>query len=135
MRKFRFGSPSSFFFFFSLMHNSKVYSIYVQSGHQTTALLSKIFLFLVRAACELRSASYGPKRTSHRLSCTPFCAYMHNSKTKGQSHGRLTYSTIALLSEISILLVRAVCTIPSTSYGFKHAWKPLCNTLLCTYLH
>ena len=38
----------------------KVYGMYEQSAHQMNTLLSKIFLFLVRAACELR-LSYGPK--------------------------------------------------------------------------
>ena len=40
---------------------------------------------------------------------------------------RFTYQTIALLLEISIILVRAVCEIQSASYGFKHASKQLCG--------
>ena len=42
-----------------------------------TAFLTEIFLFLVIAACKQRSTSYVPKRTSRRLFCTPFCAYLH----------------------------------------------------------
>ena len=61
----KFWFCSSFFFFlsylFSLQHNSKLHGIYKQSTHQTTTLLSEIFLFLVRAVCKLRSMSYGSK--------------------------------------------------------------------------
>ena len=63
--KFWFCTSSSSFFlsFFSIKHNSKsIYTAYTnkQSEQQTNALLSKIFLFFVRAACELRSTSYDP---------------------------------------------------------------------------
>ena len=69
---------SFFLSFFSFMHNSKtVWDIYEQLAHQKTALLSDIVLFWVRAACELRSASYGSKHTSRFLSGTQFCAYIH----------------------------------------------------------
>ena len=47
---------------------------------------------------------------------------------------RFTYQTIALLSEISILLVRAVFEVRSMSYEFKHASQPLSNTTFCAYL-
>ena len=55
----------------------KVYGTYKRSICQTTALLSEIFLFLVRAACELKSMSYCPKHASQWLSYMPFCAYLH----------------------------------------------------------
>ena len=45
---------SFFLSFFSIMHNSKVYSVYEQSAHQTNALLSEIFLFWVRTACKAK---------------------------------------------------------------------------------
>ena len=61
---------SSFFVFIKL--NSKVYGVYKRSAHQMNALLSEIILILVRAECELRSTSYGPKHASRWLSCTPF---------------------------------------------------------------
>ena len=41
------------------------------------ALLSEIFLYLVRAAWELRSTRYGPKHALWWLSYMPFCAYMY----------------------------------------------------------
>ena len=71
-----------FFFFlvlssFSSSITQKVYGISKRSAHQMNALLSEIFLILVRAACELRSMSYGPKHTSRFLSCTPFCVCLH----------------------------------------------------------
>ena len=70
-----FLSSSSFFLSSFPSHKTqKVYGIYEQSAHQTTALLSEILLFLVRAACELRSMSYGYKHISRVLSYMPFCA-------------------------------------------------------------
>ena len=50
----------------------KVYSVFELSGHQTNALLSEIFIFLVTAACELRSMSYDPTHASLWLSDIPF---------------------------------------------------------------
>ena len=47
------------------------------------------------------------------------------------AQGCCTYGTIALLSEISILLVRAVCEIWSVSYGSKYASRPLSDTTFC----
>ena len=68
----------SFFlsFFLSSFPSSitqKLCGVYERSAHQTN-VPSEIFLFFVRAACELRSTSYGPKHASRWLSCTPFCA-------------------------------------------------------------
>ena len=59
------------------MLNSKVYKMYELSAHQTNALLSDIILFLVRAACELRSAYYEAKRTLHTHFYKPFCLHLH----------------------------------------------------------
>ena len=80
MQTFRFCS--SFFFFVLLSSCSssitqKVYNVHERFTHQMNALLSEIFLFLVRVACELRSLSYNPKQASRWLFCTPFCAYLH----------------------------------------------------------
>ena len=47
-----------FLSFFSIKHNSKAYAVYEQFAHQTNPLLLEIFLFLVRATCELLSMSY-----------------------------------------------------------------------------
>ena len=63
--------------FIALTCNSKLYSIYEWFAHHTGALLSRIFLYLVRAACELRLVSYGSKHVSWCLSDTPFCPYLH----------------------------------------------------------
>ena len=45
--------------------------------------------------------------------------HMRNSITKGGIR-TFTYRTIALLSEISILLVIAICEVRSVSYESKH---------------
>ena len=66
---------SYFFLSFFLSFPSRItHDVYEWFTHQTNALISEIFLFLVRAACELRSMSYGPKHASWWLSYTPFCA-------------------------------------------------------------
>ena len=71
-------------FFFSIKHNSKVYSVYKRSTHQMNALLSKIFLFLDRAGCELRSTSMVQNTHCGGFSVCHFVRnYTHNSKTKG----------------------------------------------------
>ena len=56
----------------------------------------------------------------------PFCAYLkHDPKTTGR----------ALLWEISILWVRAICEIWSASYGSKHACMATSSdTTFCAYL-
>ena len=64
-------------FFFFLMHNSKVCNISERSANQMTALLSEIYLFLVRAACKLKSVSYGSKYTLRTFFYMPFCVYLH----------------------------------------------------------
>ena len=61
-----------FFLFFSLMH----IGVYEQSAHQTTALLPEIIFFFVKAACELRLASYSSKHMSQTLFYTPLCVYL-----------------------------------------------------------
>ena len=89
----------SFFLSFLLLFpytytcNSKVYDLYEQSSHQTTALLSEMILFLIRAACELRLASYGSKRMSQTLFYVRHFVrtYMCNSKTKDRI--RMLYLT------------------------------------------
>ena len=69
-QKFRFCS--SFISF--IKHNPKsVYGVYKRSTYQMNALLSEIFRILVRAACELRLTSYGPKHAS-RWNSTPATA-------------------------------------------------------------
>ena len=61
-----------------------VYGVHKRFTHQTNALLSEIFPFLVRAAHELRSKSYGPKHASWWFPVHHFVHnYTHNSKTKG----------------------------------------------------
>ena len=59
---------SSLFFFLFPCTTQKLYGQYERSAHQTTALVSEIFLFLVRAACKLRLMSYGSKHASWSLS-------------------------------------------------------------------
>ena len=79
--------PLPLFFFppsFPSCITEKVYDTYEHSTDQTNPLLSEIFLFLVRTACELRSTNSGPKHASRWLFYMPFlCNYTHNSKTKG----------------------------------------------------
>ena len=51
----------------------KLYGVYERSDHLTSALLWDIFLFLVKATCELTSVSYGSKHMPQSLSYVPLC--------------------------------------------------------------
>ena len=51
----------SYFLSFFFTHNTKMCGINELSTKQTSDVLSEIFLFVVRAACELRSARDGSK--------------------------------------------------------------------------
>ena len=135
-----------FFFFLSSFLSSfpshitqKVYSVYKLSAHQTTALLSKFLLFLVRAECKLKSASYGFKHTSQTCFCMPFCACLHAQLENEASYKDTQHlkKTTALLLEIhvSILWIRAVCKIRSVSYGSKCVSQPLSDMTFCAYLN
>ena len=105
-----------------------------QSTDQTNALLSEIFLFLVRAACKLRLASYGPKHTSQWFSFMPFVHnYTYNSKTNGRI--KMFY----LLNDCS-----TVEDIYSLSYSYmqdmiSELWHQICiaitfqHDILCTF--
>ena len=85
-------------FFFLLMHNSKtIWCIYKRSAHQTSALLVR-FSFSFR----------------HFV-----CSYTHNLKTKGRIM-MFYLSNNCIISEISILWIRALYEVRSTSYGSKH---------------
>ena len=111
----------------------KPYSVYEQSAHQMTALLSEVILFLVTAACELRSVSYGSKHVTDSFLYTILCVLARTTwKLKVVWHS--TYWITALLSEVSIPWVRAVGEIWLASYRFKHALQPLSKLTFCAHL-
>ena len=57
------------------------------STHRTTALLSEMTIFWVRAACEIQLVSYGSKHASQSLSDTPFVRISTSTcKSKTTSH-------------------------------------------------
>ena len=60
--------------------------------------------------------------------------YTHNSITK-VIQARFSYRTIAPISEISILLVRAVCEIRLASYESKEGMQLFSDTPFRAYLH
>ena len=123
-------------FFFSLTHNPKTLWHVSVNCTPTTALLSEIFLFSVRAACEVRSASYVYKHTSQSLSYTPFVHYYtYNMKLKAAWEHSTSQTIALLLSEKYIFWVRAIWEIQLASYGSKHASQPLSNTTFCESLH
>ena len=53
------------------------YTAYTNDPHIKQLSYYQTFLFLVRAACELRSVSYGFKHVSRTLLYMPFCTYLH----------------------------------------------------------
>ena len=83
--------------------------MYQRSAHQTTALLSEIFLFLVMAACKLRSASYGLNILHGCFPIHHFVHnYTHNLKTKGRIRMFYLSNDHSTIRDISIPWVRAV---------------------------
>ena len=56
------------------------------------------------------------------------CVSTHATRKLEVVKGRFTYLTIAIISEISILLVRSVCEIRSSSYESKHGTQLFFDT-------
>ena len=107
-----------------LMHSSKLYGVYKRSAHQTTALLSEIILSLVRAACMLRSASYGSKHVSQSLSYMPFCAYLHTQRqigteTERQRQRQTDRQTDRQIERHTHTRHAVTCSIST----WNHSWK------------
>ena len=88
--------------------------IYERSAHQMNALLSEIKLFLVRAACELKSARYGSKHVLQSLPYAVLCVLTRTSR--------------------KLKIVRAVSEIWTESYGSKHASLPLSDLSVLTLI-
>ena len=66
------------------MHKSKNHVIYGRSTYRMTALLSKMSIFWIEAACEMQLVSYGSKRSSQSLFDMLFvCTSRHYLKTTG----------------------------------------------------
>ena len=97
----------------------KLYGINEHSTHQTTTLLSEMSIFWVRAACKLKSVSYGSRRIWQSLRYTIFCVLTCIARKLQVVYGHSRYQTTALLSEMSIFWVRAPCEIWLASYGSK----------------
>ena len=62
------------------------------------------------------------------------CVSIGTTRKLKDACGRFSYQTIALLSTISILWVRAVCDIRSVSHESKHAFQPLSYTRFCAHI-
>ena len=60
--------------------------------------------------------------------------YTHTTRKPKVVQGHFTYQTIALLLEISILLVTAVCKTRSASYDSKHGMQPLQYDIVCVLI-
>ena len=63
-----------------------MYGIYEWSACQIIALYYAIILYWVRAACKLRSVSYGSTHASRSLCDTSFCAYIHTPVENWRSY-------------------------------------------------
>ena len=98
----------------------KLYSVYERSAHQMIALLSEVILFLARAACKLRSVSYGSKHVVDSFLNTILCVLTCTTwKLKVVLHS--VYWMTAVLLEISIFCIRAGCELRLVGYGSKHS--------------
>ena len=123
-------------FVHTYMHNSKT------KGHIRTFYLPnncstlEISTFCVRAACEMRLASYESKHALQPLRYDILCVLTLITRKVQLVYGCSTYQTTALLLVMSIFCVKAGCKIWLVSYGSKHASQSLSDKPLAhTYTH
>ena len=106
------------------------------STYWTTALLSEMSIFCVRAGCEKRMVSYASKDASQSLSNKPFVhipLYLEACITwKLQLIcERSTYRTTAMLSGTFFVCFRVAWEIQLKSYGPRHASVVLWYSIVC----
>ena len=93
-----------------------------------TTLLSEIFLFLVRAACYVRSMSYGPKHMLQWFSICHFVHnYTHNFKTKGCIRTFYLWKDCSTIKDIYSLGMSCM------QVTISELWIPIC--MATTFLY
>ena len=106
----------------------KLYSVCERSMHTMNALLSKTFLFLFRAACELWLVNYSPKHASQPL---PICHFVHISSATPKTWGAC-YSTT---HQMTPLLLRMLCIVLKAAKWLQSTiYSPVQTSLSCIFL-
>ena len=100
-------------------------------SYQTTALLLKMPIFCLRAACEIWLASYGSKHTLQPLSNTPIVrTYRHNLKTTSCIQTFYISNNCSTTQDFLVWL-RVAWEIQLESFGPRHASWLFSDTTLC----
>ena len=113
----------------------KLQVIYGRSTYQTSALLSKMSIFCVRAGCKKGLVSYGSKHALQSLSDKPFVhTYITHLTWKLQVVPRhSTHWTTAQLSETFVVWYRDAWEIWPESYGPRHALVVFWYNIVCVF--
>ena len=133
---FDFVVLSFFLSFFSITHNSKSIR-YIRTNHTPNECTTIRDLPFLGQTCtrpkinELQPQTYITVAFLYAIQCV----ITHTTRKLKVVYGRFTYQTIALLVEISIVLVRAVCAIRLTSNGSKYILQPLSDMTFHVYLY
>ena len=110
-----------------------------RSTYRTTALLSEMSIFCVKAGCKIWMASYASKHTSQSFSGKPI---VHIQLHLTHTHvtwkfqvicGRSAYWTTAILLDTFFVWFRAAWEIWLESYGPRHASFILWHNIVCVY--
>ena len=116
---------------FFLTH--KEYAIYKKFAYQTSTLLSEIFLFWVRAKCQLRCETYASSLQRRLFPMQHLCVLTSVTQIlQWSSMWPSTYRATALLSEMSIFWVRTTCEIWLASCSSKTHCRIFSIQQLCT---
>ena len=105
--------------------------------HQTTVLLSEMYIFCVKAGFEIQIVSYTSKHGLQSLSDRPFYVYsvLRRITWKLQVvHECSAYRTTAILSETFFVCFRLALGIRLKSYGPRHASVVFWYHIVCIYI-
>ena len=109
-----------------------------RSTYQMTALLSEIYIFCVRAECEIWIASYASKHASQSISEKQLCIYKYSvlrciTWRLQIICGCSAYPTTAILSDTFFVWFRVAIEIRLESYSTKHTSVVLWYNIVCVY--
>ena len=116
--------------------NQKLQVVCGCSTYRMTALLLEMYIFHVRAGCEIWMVSYASKYASQSLSDKQSYAYSVLRRITWKLQVILGYSgyqTTAILSETFFVLFRFAIEIQLESYDPRHALVVLWYDIVCMY--
>ena len=126
----------NFDFVFSLIHNWKsvlrIWTSYTPNDCTTIRDFPFFgYSFMPAKIEELWLQTHITVAFLHVILCVITCTTQKLKVTYGHS----TYQNTALLSEIFVVWVRAVCEVQLVSYGSIHTPQPLSDTTFCVYMY